>query len=235
MATVTVEQLYKCLRAHGASEIGAAGITGNSVSEVGPSTSDLSPDSELRTDYNEPGCIGLWCWEPEFFNPPRPTGNAIVDMNDQVAYLKENGGFEKAVGTTAEEAGRNFALNYERCEFCGSGQQQWIARGNQAAAVAELAKRYGWDEPAKSMHYDWFVKRELTAVKRYDYWRDRKEKYKLTKQHAAWYQMRRLQCKTLAGALAVIAKAHGGYGEFHRGWREQQLLHRGQGELIKPS
>lgn len=241
---VTIEQLYKALIAHGASAIQAAAITGNSVSEVGPSTPDLSPDSELNPEYNESGCIGLWCWEPVYFNPPRPTGDSVADMNNQVAYLKQDGGFEHADGADAESGGRNFALNYERCAECYSGGLQYVRRGEQAAAVAALAAKYGWDaapapapkpapKPEPTYHYDWFTKgAQRTAAMRYD---ANRKLAKPTAKQKAFLKTRQLQCKALAASVALYRKTHPKTkDQDHRGWREQQLLHRGKGELIKP-
>jgi len=240
---VTIEELYKALRAHGASPTQAAGIVGNAVSETGPSTDDLAPDSEMNPEYNLPGCVGLWCWEPEFFNPPRPTGNSVADMNNQIAYLKETGGFDRAFGSTAEEAGRNFALDYERCEFCMSGGEQYIARGNQAAAVGRLAAEHGWDRPPAprlTYHYERYRKGfEQTAVKRYDHWRVRQGAKR--KPHRAWMLIRKKQCALCARRIELAIMWDRRFRKGlkdpwsirHRRFRHPRLKLRGEGKRVE--
>jgi hypothetical protein len=240
---VTIEQLYKALRTHGCTTIQAAGIVGNSVSEVGPSTPDLSPDSELNPEYDEPGCIGLWCWEPVYFDPPRPTGDDIADMNNQIVYLEKTGGFEHAVGADATSAGRNFALNYERCAECMVGGLQYERRGEQAASVAALAEKYDWDKPPappKSMHYDWYPKTMRTAAERYDANRKIPED-KRTATEKKDLAERRAECKKHAEEIRTEAFKHAKNKKPdwlvipHGGWLYQQLTARGDGKEIHPS
>lgn len=242
---VTIEQLYKALRAKGASEIQAAAIVGNAVSEVGPSTSDLSPDSQLNLDYYEPACMGFVCWTTPGYHSPRPTGNAEVDMNAQIDYLKATGGFEHAIGADAEAAGRQFALTYEICAECMVGGEQYIARGNQAAAVARLAAAGGWDKPPapkKSYHYERYRPRfERVAAERFDHWRVRQTAKR--KPHRAWMLIRKHECALCARrielAVAWDKRFRKGLKDpwsiKDRGFRHPRLKARGEGKRVNPS
>jgi hypothetical protein len=232
----TVEQLYRALRAKGASAVQAAGITGNAVSEVGPSTSDLSPDSELNINYYEAACMGFVCWTTPGYSPPRPTGHPAVDLDNQIDYLKQTGGFEHATGVDAMSAGRNFALNYERCAECFFGGSQFIARGEQAAAVARLAALGGWDTPptpVKSYHYDLYPEGAVrTAAERYDALRRVAHR---TLRQRAWLRARQFQCARYARGIARNANGAGGWGRDDRRFLYDALTARGRGETVQPT
>lgn len=239
----TIEELYKACRAHGATAIQASAAGGNAVSEVGPdSPVDLKPDTFLNPEYDNPGCIGCWCWEPEFFNPPRPTGNQEVDLDNQVAYLERTGGFVHAFGADAETAGRNFALTYERCAQCYVGGLEWVKRGQQAAEIFRMAQANGWDVPVvhKSMHYERYWRPEMaTCAKRYDVLREKVHTGKITEEERKWFAERQHEAgeyvtRIYDEAVRKGSKNHPNYGE-HRGWLEQQMILRRDGKRCEPT
>jgi hypothetical protein len=145
---VTPEDIWKALRANGASAIQAAAIMGNMISESG-----LNPEAQA-TDTNGYLSSGLVQWNSASYPsaPSLVTGQPQQDLDAQIKFLAQTGGFKAASGSTVTEAAGNFAANYEDCAECGgpgsSGTSQKTARQAQANEVAGWAQSGNWPEAA---------------------------------------------------------------------------------------
>jgi hypothetical protein len=149
---VTPEDIWKALRANGASAIQAAAIMGNMISE-----SSLNVETGYggnTIDSNGYPVYGLVSWNAESYPSAASlvTGQPQQDLDAQVKFLAQTGGFKAASGSTVTEAAGNFAANYERCALCGgagsSGTSQKTARQAQANEVAGWAQSGNWPEAA---------------------------------------------------------------------------------------
>lgn len=138
--------IWQALLSAGASSIQAAGIMGNMIAE-----SSLNP--EAVNPAGPSGGIGLVQWESSSYGGvpgynSLVTGNPAQDIQSQVQFLAQTGGFQAASGSTVSEAAGNFAANYERCSTCQPGQSQFLQRVANAAEVAGWAASGSWPSSA---------------------------------------------------------------------------------------
>lgn len=106
--------------------------------------------------------------------------------------------------------------------------------GRRQAEIA-LFKRLPVLPP--SYHYAWLPESARTPARRYDHWRRQPH---LTRLERVYLELRRRECARHARQVADTARLHPLHGRpswsvDHRGWAYQQLAHRGDGQLIKPS
>lgn len=138
----SAQDIWNALIAAGASPIQAAGIMGNMFFE-----SSLNPEANA-VDSNGYRSYGLIQWNSAPGNYPNAsslvTGNPQKDTASQITFLAQTGGFRAASGSTASEAGGNFAANYERCASCQSGGNQYNMRASKAADFFASAQSGNW-------------------------------------------------------------------------------------------
>lgn len=144
----TPQDIWNALLANGASSTQAAGIMGNMFYE-----SSLNPEA-AGVDSNGYTSYGLIQWNSAPGNYPNAsslvTGNPAKDLVAQIRFLAQTGGFKAASGSTATEAGSNFAANYERCSSCQSGGAQNSSRSAKAAEFYTSAQSGNWQQSAGS-------------------------------------------------------------------------------------
>ena len=130
---VTPKQVYDALIRAGASTIQALGIMANIIAESGFDAGAVGDQGTSFGLVQQHGAYGYLV-----------TGNAVADMERQIALIKQNGGFGAASGSTAAQAAGNFAAGYERCVGCQPGGAQYQTRMVNAAQVEQWLKTGKW-------------------------------------------------------------------------------------------
>jgi hypothetical protein len=112
--------------------------------------SGFDPEAKQQ-GVSDPG-YGLIQWEASSYPsaPSLVTGNAVADMQAQITFLAQTGGFAAASGTTYQETAANFATRYERCGECQPGESQYNSRVANAATIAGWIVSGKWPATAPS-------------------------------------------------------------------------------------
>lgn len=141
---VTPLDIWRALERAGASSVQAAAIMGNMIHE-----SSLNVESAAR-DSNGAMAYGLVSWNAASYPSAGSlvTGNPQKDLQDQVRFLAQTGGFRAAQGSTVQQAASSFAANYERCQGCQPGGSQNSQRITSAQTVAKWAASGSWPQSA---------------------------------------------------------------------------------------
>lgn len=140
MTGITTKQIYEELTNAGASTIQAIGIMANMMNE-----SSLDPEAAAM-DSNGYYSYGLVQWNAASYPNAASlvTGNAEVDLKNQVQFLKQSGAFSDANGSTIAEAAGNFASSFERCQGCQQGGAQYEQRVNNAGIIQGWVNSGKW-------------------------------------------------------------------------------------------
>jgi hypothetical protein len=138
-------QIYQALTKAGASTVQAIGIMANMINE-----SDLDPE-EVNPAGPQAG-VGLVQWQTTDYPAASTlvTGNPQADLNAQVAYLAQTGGFAAASGATPSQAAGSFAAGYEKCQGCQPGGAQYNSRVANATTVSQWVTSGKWPASAGS-------------------------------------------------------------------------------------
>lgn len=133
MAVVPEQTIWNDLIAEGASAIQAAGIMGNMQNE---SAFDPEAVGDSGTSFGLVQQHGSYSY--------LVTGNTQSDLARQLANIKSDIGL--ASGSTAAEAGGNFASKFEICVGCQPGGAQYSQRSANATAIYNAAQSGNWPQ-----------------------------------------------------------------------------------------
>lgn len=141
MSPVSPAQLWAALISAGATPLQAAAAMGSAQNESGFDPEALNPGGPSAG-------VGLWQWETTFYPGAAAlrTGNTQADLNAQVRFLAQTGGFKAASGNTVQQAAGNFAANYERCAGCSPGGAQYNSRVANAVRYLSAARSGHWPQ-----------------------------------------------------------------------------------------
>lgn len=139
---MTAEQtVYNALTARGFSLDQAAGIMGNIAHE----DSDFSPETHAL-DTNGFWSYGLVQWnQGSYPNANRfVTGNPQRDLRAQISAIVRAWKSAGITATTPAGIAGEWAANFERCEGCQPGGQQYTERQASAVQIAQAARTGNW-------------------------------------------------------------------------------------------
>lgn len=125
--------LFNALRSAGASPAQAVGLIANAMNE-----SSLDPEARAM-DSNGYYSNGLWQFNEASYpdSGSLVTGNPAKDMIAQIQYLIRVGGLRAASGNQPGQIAGNFAANFEGCQGCQPGGDQYNSRVGNAAIVQQ--------------------------------------------------------------------------------------------------
>lgn len=156
--TSAEQQVYNALTGAGMNLDQAAGVMGNIAHE----DSDFNPETNAM-DTNGYQSYGLVEWNSAPGNYPDAsrfvTGNPQKDLRAQVKAIVSAFKTHDITGTTPAAVAGEWAANFERCEGCQPGGDQYSAREASASQIAQSARTGKWPSgpglTSKGSGFDW--------------------------------------------------------------------------------
>ncbi len=135
---VTEKEVYDALVAAGFSRSQAAGIMGNIQNESGFNPEAVNPGGPTAG-------VGLVQWETTYYPQAAGyvTGNSAKDLADQIKGIVSEAHHLNLTGTAGQVAG-TWAADFEKCQGCQPGGDQYNARVANANRIYQQAVSGRW-------------------------------------------------------------------------------------------
>ncbi len=135
---ITEKEVYDALTAAGFSRSQAAGIMGNIQNESG-----FNPEAE--NPGGPTAGVGLVQWETTYYPQASGyvTGNSAKDLATQIKAITSEAHHLNLSGTAGQVAG-TWASDFEKCQGCQPGGDQYNARVANANRIYQQAKSGHW-------------------------------------------------------------------------------------------